>query len=220
MNKLRQYLITLLMLACLLVTTVMATDIRVNATADVKTIPDSDKFNELKKELSSAAMVRFDILITVESSVFDEIDSTYGDISVANDGRYFARLNGDEYLYDGKCIYEYSAENNQVTKRCPSEGEVVENRLGFIKNLDKYYKTTVVEQDSIYTLAKIAENEESLPDSMTIYLKGGNLARLEYYDLNDDLNKVDILSEAIFDSLKINIFELNLPDSVEVIILP
>jgi outer membrane lipoprotein-sorting protein len=182
--------------------------------------PAIDRFQEIKTEYSLAAMVSFDILITVESKIFDEIDSAFGEISIARDGRYFARLNNDIYLFDGKCTWEFSDENNQATKRCLKEGEEIENRLAFIKNLDDYYETMVIEKNSIYKLIKNIENVESLPDSMKINLSEANLSKIEYIDLNDDLNKIWILRDNTTDSLDRDIFEINLPDSVEVITLP
>lgn len=179
-----------------------------------------DRFQEIKAELDSAAMVSFDVLTIVESEIFDEIDSTAGKISIARDGRYVARLNDDIYLFDGECVWEFSSENNQATKRCLGEGEEVENRLGFIKKLDDYYKTSVIKENSIYRLIKKGEDDGSLPDSMLIYLKESKLARIEYLDLNNDLNKVWILKETISDSLPEEVFEINLPDSAEVITLP
>ncbi len=179
-----------------------------------------DRFQEIKAELDSAAMVSFDILITVKSEIFDEIDSTAGKISISRDGRYIARLNDDVYLFDGECVWEFSSENNQATKRCLGEGEEVENRLAFIKNLDDYYKTSVIKENSIYRLIKKDEDDGSLPDSMLICLKESDLARIEYLDLNNDLNKVQILKETISDSLPQGVFNMNLPDSVEVITLP
>jgi len=191
-----------------------------NSTESNNRISSDDTFNKIKTELGSAVMVTFDILITIESDIFDEIDSAYSEIYIANDSRYFARLNDDIYLYDGDCIWEYSAANNQATKRCPDEEEIVENRLAFIKNLDKYYTTTAIEKDSIYNLLKKTTDDESLPDNMRIYLKNAHLSCIQYYDLNNDLNQVDILSETISDSLDVDIFKINLPDSVEVITLP
>ncbi len=182
--------------------------------------PVNDRFREIKAEYSSAAMVSFDILITIESKIFDEIDSASGKISIANDGRYFARLNNDIYLFDGKCIWEFSEENNQATKRCLKKDEEIENQLAFIKNLDDYYETSVIEKNSIYRLTKNIENNESLPDSMKIYLSESNISKIEYLDLNNDLNKIRILTEITSDSVYREIFEMNLPDSAEVITLP
>ncbi len=182
--------------------------------------PMIDRFQEIKVEYSSAAMISFGIIITVESQIFDDIDSADGGISIARDGRYYARLNDDIYLFDGKCIWEFSDENNQATKRCLKEGEEIENRLAFIKNLDDYYETSVIEKNSIYRLIKNIENKESLPDSLMIYLEESRLSLIEYPDLNNDLNKIRILKETVSDSILHVTFEMNLPDSVEVIILP
>jgi outer membrane lipoprotein-sorting protein len=180
----------------------------------------NDKFEKIKHEYSSAGMVSFDIEMIVESKIFDDIDSTAGEISIARDGRYYAQLNDDIFLFDGKCIWEYSTENNQATKQCLKSHEHFDSQLTFIKNLDEYYKTSVIEKDAVYRLMKIDNADESLPDTLMVYLKKTGLLKIEYLDLNDDLNKIYILQETVSDSLTNEPFKINLPDSVEIITLP
>jgi len=191
----------------------------VSSQKDSKNLTD-DKFKEIKDRYSFAGIVSFNIVIIVESKIFDDIDSTTGEISIAQDGRYCARLGDDIFLFDGKCIWEYSAENNQATKQCLKKNEHFDNQLTFIKNLDEYYRTSIVEKDAVYRLAKLDDADESLPETLMVYLEKTGLSKIEYLDLNNDVNKIYILQEAISDSLTDEPFEINLPDSVEIITLP
>lgn len=180
----------------------------------------ADDFDALKKEYASARMISLNVKIVVESKIFGDADTTVGEIAIANDGRYFAGLSDDIYLFDGKCTWEYSAENRQATRRCLKKGEYFENRLFFIKDLDRYYKTSTGTLDSVYQLIRIVKEDDALPDTLTVYLSESHLSSVEYFDLNRDLNSIYILGDSILDSVDAGVFELSLPDSVEIIDLP
>lgn len=203
-NKLKSLLI--LGLFCLIGTTVFA----------------ADRFKLIKNKINASVIFRFDVLITIESKIFDDIDSLSGQIILAEDGRYRAELGGDIYLNDGKTNWEYSDENSQATKRELGEGEKPDNRLSFFRDLDSFYKTSIIKQDLIYKLIKIDSTAEALPDSMTIFLDKDRpqISKIEYFDLNDDLNCIYLTEEFYEDDINENQFKLNLPDSVEIISIP
>ncbi len=182
----------------------------------------ADKFSIIKNRLDSSAVVQLGVLITVESKVFDDIDSAYGQIILAEDGRYRAEINGDIYLNDGNSNWEYSAENNQATQKIIRAGEIPDDRLAFFKDIDSFYNTSVVKKDFIYRLTKLDTADTALPDSMTVFLDENRLqiSKIEYYDLNDDLNCIYIIEESYEDKIRKDLFELSLPDSVEIISLP
>lgn len=179
-----------------------------------------DRFEAVKNEYAAAKIIKLDIEIVVVSQVFGNVDTARGEISIADDGRYLALINEDYYLFDGKCVWEYSAENNQATKECLKEGEHFENRLFFIKSLDHYYSTFTNISDSVYRLIRIKERQNSLPDTLIVYLSNSRLSSIEYLDLNDDLNRISILRETLLDTLAAGTFQISLPDSVEIITLP
>jgi len=167
-----------------------------------------------------ARMIRFNIESIVVSKIFGSIDTAHGDVSIADDGRYSAEINGDLYLFDGKCIWEYSAQNAQATKQCLKEDEEFENRLFFLKNLDHYYSTSSVSPDSIYKLIRAKEDDDALPDSLLVTLSESRLVKMEYYDLNNDLNVVSLKKESLSDSVENRVFSPAFPDSTEIIDLP
>ena len=181
-----------------------------------------DKFDMIKSKLDSAKIVQLDLIIAVNSKVFDEIDTTYGKIYFSDDGCYIANLDDDIYLYDGTYNWEYSAENNQATKQKLGQNEQTDNRLSFFKNINKYYKSEILQSDKKYRLIKLNDADEALPDSLIIFLNktGSSISRLEYFDLNGDLNKIIITDEKYSDQPDSDLFKINLPDSVEIIDLP
>jgi outer membrane lipoprotein-sorting protein len=162
------------------------------------------------------------VSIEVWSAVFDDIDTSFGFISIGNDNRYLMRINKDIYAFDGELVWEYSADNNQATYRSIKGGEVPADHISFIKNLDNYYDTDVFKPDSIYGLFKKDQTDDALPDSMTVFLDstGGSISHIEYYDLNDDLNNIRFLELELLNAIDPASFKINLPDSVEIISLP
>jgi outer membrane lipoprotein-sorting protein len=179
-----------------------------------------DNFEKIKKQYKDAALVELDILIIIESKIFGDVDSADGNIILAADGRYLAEINNEIFLFDGKCLWDYSIENGQATRNCLEENETFESELSFIKNLDRYYITKMQKPDSIYRMISASDENESLPDSMTVHIRKSALYMIEYLDLNNDLNQVLINSVGFSDSVNNDIFKLALPDSVEIITLP
>lgn len=181
-----------------------------------------DKFEIIKSRLDSAAIVRLDLIITIESKIFEEIDTALGRIYFSENGQYYAKINDDIYLFDGTYNWEFSSENNQATKQKLGLTEQPDNRLSFFKDIDKYYKSTAMEPDRKYKLVKLNETNDALLDSLTIFLnkKGSAISRLEYLDMNGDLNKVYITEEEFLNQPDSNLFKIDLPDSVEIISLP
>ena len=169
---------------------------------------------------ADAKMVRLDVRIVVVSDVFGDTDTTAGKITIADDGRYAAYIGGDFYIFDGKCIWEYSHDNEQATRDCLKPGEVFENELVFIKNLKKYYKTAEERKDTLFLLVKKDSVQNQLPDSLYMTVHDLRLANLRYYDLNHDKNLVYILSDSVMDAVDPTAFNIDLPDSTEVITLP
>ncbi len=179
-----------------------------------------DAYNELKTRFADAAQITLDVLITVDSDMFGTVDSTDGKIHIAADGRYHARILDDIYLFDGRCIWEYSAENNQATKDCLDDDEWFESELSFIKNLDRHYTAAPIRQDSIYILRRLGNDNGSLPDSLTLCLAGDSLSRISYYDLNNDLNTVMIQGQHCDSVVTDSLYHIDLPDSTEIIVMP
>lgn len=169
---------------------------------------------------AEARMINFDVRILIVSEIFESTDTTFGNITIADDGRYAAHIGNDAYIFDGQCIWEYSADNNQATKNCLKKGELFKNELFFIKNLRKYYRVASEENDSLFMLVKTDPDASQLPDSMIVVFNNGRISDLEYQDLNQDLNQVHIMHDSLFDEIDLSVFKADFPDSTEIITLP
>jgi len=177
----------------------------------------SDRFFQIKSDLAEAPCVRFEFLSIIESEVFDQVDTVEGAAYIARDGRYNVTVGTDQYLFDGKNLYSYSADNNQVVIETVKDREGTSSEISFITNLDDFYNTEVVTPGKNYRLLKKAETREDLPDSISIALsqKENRIERLEYYDINDERNVIVILKQQPDTVCFEERFQPDFPDSVE-----
>ncbi|MEW5922737.1 MAG: hypothetical protein AB1746_01980 [Candidatus Zixiibacteriota bacterium] len=181
---------------------------------------NTGSLDSLIARYADAKMIKLNVHIVVTSDVFGDTDTTAGNITIADDGRYAAYIGNDFYIFDSKCIWEYSYDNNQATRDCLKPGETFENELVFIKNLKKYYRTTDEQKDTLFLLVKKDSVQNQLPDSLYLTLKNARLNELRFFDLNHDQNFVYILSDSVMNAIDPSAFNINLPDSAEVITLP
>jgi len=191
------------------------------AAAGQETI-DRSCFGFVKAGYKDAGQINMDIGLVVESKVFDDVDSIGAQVTVVADGRYRADIGDDIYMFDGRDIWEYSAENNQATVRSLKDGEQYDNRLIFLTDFDKCFETREILPDSIYALYRRPDTDRALPDSMVAYINcpEATIFRLEYHDTNGDLNRIHFLSVTLTDTISSGLFDIGLPDSVEIITLP
>lgn len=188
----------------------------------LSTAGKNDLFGKIKSEYASAPMITLKVEMISHSQIFESADSSSGMISIANDGRYCASLDKDIYLFDGRCVWEVSAENKQATKQCLKQGEKFENRLFFLKDLDNYYNARPIKSDIQYLLILKKKRTSSLPDSLNVYLdrQYGAISKIDYHDLNGDFNEVIIKKQSILNAIDDDAFHIQLPDSTEIINLP
>jgi outer membrane lipoprotein-sorting protein len=177
----------------------------------------ADRFAVIKTELAEAPCVRFEFLSIIESEIFDQTDTVEGEAYIARDGRYNVTIGTEQYLFDGDKLYSYSADNNQVVIESIDEKEETGSQISFITRLDEFYRTQVVTPGERYRLARKADVQGELPDSISVILspQENRIARLEYFDVNDERNVIVILKQlpdtVCFDER----FRPNFPDSVE-----
>ncbi len=179
----------------------------------------ADSFEQIKKAMAEAGCNRFEFLSVVESDIFDTVDSTAGVACIARDGRYSVTIGTDQYLYDGEYLYSFSGINNQVTVERVDPRTVAGEEISFVTRLDEFFSTSQTSVPGQYRLVKTAGDAENLPDSMlvTITTEPLGLSRIEYYDLNDELNRIIFLSQRTDAECDSTRFLPVFPDSAEVI---
>ncbi len=174
-------------------------------------------FKDVKLNLSRSDCIHFEFLSTIDSKIFDVVDSADGDAYIAQDGRYCIEVGADLYLFDGDSLYTYIPENNQVIIEKPDSAGLVADEISFVMKLDEWYDSQSLKQKNRYRLVKKKGIEGDMPDSMIITVdeKSPNIKQIEYLDINGDLNRIEILkqeSDTTCDNYK---FKPHFPDSVE-----
>jgi hypothetical protein len=185
----------------------------------VPSVRAEDSFGRIKKHLAEAACCRFEFLNLLSSEVFDRVDSVFGTAAMARDGRYRVTVNSDSYLYDNTNVYSYSAANNQLVIERPGPGSVNSDQISFVTRLDEWYRTFTVKSDSLYRLVRKDKVAGDVPDSMLVRIDPvhDRIREIQFYDVNDDLNRVIILKQNTDPQCDERRFVPDFPDSVETI---
>jgi len=180
---------------------------------------DADRFDKIKERLSRAGCARFQFLSVIESDVFDRSDTMTGDACISADGRYLVNLGMDQYLYDLRCLFSYSGDNNQVTIEHVSPEDTFGDEISFLTRLDELYETYPSMTNLCYRLVKRKPQRQNIPDSMILCIRADTLKldRIEYYDLNEELNRILFLRQEISAACDDSLFIPIYPDSVEYI---
>ncbi len=178
-----------------------------------------DTFEKIKKELAGAEFCRMEFLSILESEVFQSVDTTQGHAYFAVDGRYVVKIGPDTYLYDNETLYSYSETQNQVTVERLAPSQARRDDVSFVTRLDDYYETFPVTPNAEYRLVKTVQEAESIPDSLRLFVNGesGQLDRIEFIDLNEDINRIIFLDVTVSDICDTAMFIPQFPDSVETI---
>jgi hypothetical protein len=175
----------------------------------------ADIFDDIKIELSKDGCWHFIFVDVIESEIFNTVDTTYGEAYMSSDGRYYIETNDEFYIYDHDNYFSYSPESNQliIEKRLSSD----DDNISFITNLNKYYDSNLLTENRSYSLLKKDNIISDVPDSMIVYINSDEkkLEKIEYFDINDELNKLIFIEQNYIDSCLDNQFIPVVPDSTE-----
>lgn len=180
-------------------------------------VSGADSFDAIKAELASTECISIDFLSILESDIFDKTDTTRGTAYLAKDGRYVVTVGADQYLMTGDTLYSYSKQNNQVVIEAVDPNRAVSSEVAYIRKLDDWYKTRILKPDREYFLVRTGPESNSIPDSMTVSVnkKERRIARISYYDINDELVTIIFVKEHHFASCDASRFKANFPQSAE-----
>ncbi len=178
-----------------------------------------DDFDRIKSRLAGAGCVRLEFVSIIESEIFDLVDSTSGTACLASDGRYHVTLGPDSYLYDGRLLYSFSYENNQVLIETVGDTTDYGREITFVTRLDEFYETFSLPTRERYRLLLRPGIAGDLPDSMTVVISGDppTIRRLEYYDINDEFNCIELLNQQLDATCADDDFTPAFPDSAETV---
>ncbi|KAA3636876.1 MAG: hypothetical protein DWP97_01860 [Calditrichaeota bacterium] len=177
----------------------------------------ADNFDKLKVKLSKTPCISFELLSVIESDIFESVDTTYSEAIISMDGRYSIKAGDEEYNFDRNLYYTYSKSNNQVILE-KSYSEANDNVI-FLTKLDELYKSYILTPDLKYKLVKVDSIESDSPDSLIIELqkKKAELKQIQFYDINEDLNRLIFLKQNYLNKCSDSIFTPVYPDSVDVV---
>lgn len=174
-------------------------------------------FDQTKKKLTASNCIYFEFLNTIDSKVFDVIDSAYCIAYIANDGRFRVEVGPDYYVYDGDTMYSYFWENNQVIIENPDPSDPIAAEISFVMKLDEWYDSKSMKEKNAYKLTKKKDLGGDIPDSMVIRIddKSADIKTIEYHDINGDLNRIQIIEQVIDSTCNSSRFVPDIPDSTE-----
>jgi outer membrane lipoprotein-sorting protein len=178
----------------------------------------ADRFEQWKLTVSEAACVNLEFLSVLTSDVFESVDTADGAACIASDGRFYVRIGGEEYLRAMGELWVYSEANNQITVEPADDSEELAH-VSFILRLDDYYGTRTIVPNVEYSLLLKEDKGDSLPDSVRVYMdrESGLVDRIEYRDINEDLNQIIFNSVSPESECESTRFTPAFPDSVEVV---
>ena len=175
----------------------------------------ADTFEKLKKNLKKAECMEYDFISVIESDVFDTVDSTYGHAQLSNDGRYYISMGEEVYSYDLKNYFTYVIPNNQLIIEKGDENS--NDDILFITKLDEFYKSYILQPDSLYKLVRKENVIGEFPDSLTIRInkKKQQFEEISFIDINEELNRIIFLNQIYHSNCIDSLLIPNFPDSVE-----
>jgi outer membrane lipoprotein-sorting protein len=128
-------------------------------------------------------------------------------------------LGDDIYLYDGHNLHSYSKENNQVIIEAVDPESDVGREVTFLIRLEELFETESQTTKNSWRLLRRKGTEEDLPDSMVVTINSDRLQidRLEFYDINDEFNIIELHNQQLDSTCTTTDFVPNFPDSVETV---
>ncbi len=179
-------------------------------------------FESLAEQYNSNPQTVIEFKHIVVSDFFGTADTIDGTITFAADGRYRTKLGEDEFLFDGQCLWEYSAIYAQASRNCLKPGQRLDDSFLFFRHFHDYYTVRTTLPDSIYQLSILKEYQGKAPDSLTVTLspQKKRIVAMEYFDINDEINRILIGSESKSQTVDSLLYQPTFPDSTEIIEIP
>lgn len=173
----------------------------------------------IESRYRSAPQTEVEFLHIVISEFFETADTVQGSILFDTSGRYRTRLGGDEYIFDGHCLWEYSGLYRQATRNCLKTGQRIDDSFLFFTRFSDYYTIEETVADSLYDLRIFPKRKGAAPDSLIVEVSRAEsrIVELRYYDINEELNIARLVTESSTATADTTAFGAEFPDSTEII---
>lgn len=175
-------------------------------------------YERVVADLAKPGCTEVTFLSIIRSQVFEFEDTLAGVARMDDEGRYDITVGSDRYLCDLKHIYEYAQSTNQVVIVSFDSSSSGAHQLTCFTDIDRYYHLVeVVVGGKQYQLARRQGVGLDIPETLAISVDGKTerVSRMEYLDINDDLNTIMILNTETGTDCPPEYFLPNFPDSVE-----
>ena len=159
---------------------------------------------------------------TLKSEIFEAEKKTKGKMYLKNPDKFRIETKDEVIVTDGKFLWSYSEQNEQVIKSKLDRSKNVFKPNQYLSNFREEYKARLTGDEKIdktkcYKLTLTPKKEDLFITKMTIWVDKRNLLakKIEYMDVND--NQITLL----FDHIKTDVgikdskFVFNAPEGVE-----
>jgi chaperone LolA len=159
---------------------------------------------------------------TLKSEIFEAEKKTKGKMYLKNPDKFRIETQEEVIATDGKFLWSYSEQNEQVIKNKLDRSKNVFKPNQYLANFREEYKARLAGEEKIdkakcYKLTLTPKKKDLFITKMTIWVDKGNLLakKIEYTDAND--NQITLL----FDHIKTNVgikdskFVFEAPEGVE-----
>jgi chaperone LolA len=166
---------------------------------------------QVEKKYKSLSDLSLDFTKVTKSEIFETQRKIKGKMYLKNPDKFRTETEDEVIVTDGKFLWNYSEENQQVIKNRLDKSKDVFKLNQYFSNFRSEYKTELTGEEKVdkvkcYKLKLIPKKDDLFITKMTIWVDKKSLLvkKLEYQDSND--NEITL----IFDHIKIN---QGIPDS-------
>jgi chaperone LolA len=168
-------------------------------------ITSEELAQQVEKRYKSLLDLSMDFTKSIKSEIFEDQRKTKGRMYLKNPDKFRIETEDETMVTDGKSLWTYSKENEQVIKDTLGRSKKVFKPNQYLADFRSEYKPELIGEEKVdrvncYKLKLIPKKDDLFITGMTIWIdKKTNLAKkLEYQDSNDNLVTL------IFDHIKIN----------------
>lgn len=160
---------------------------------------------QVEKKYKSLLDLSMDFTKVMKSEIFEDQKKIKGRMYLKNPDKFRIETEDEITVTDGKFLWTYSRENEQVIKETQDRSKNIFKPNQYLTDFRSEYKPELIGEEKVdrvncYKLKLIPKKDDLFIIKMTIWIdKKTNLAKkLEYRDSNDNLVTL------IFDHIKIN----------------
>jgi len=160
---------------------------------------------QVEKKYKSLSDLSLDFTKVTKSEIFENQKRIKGKMYLKNPDKFRTETEDEIIVTDGKFLWNYSEENQQVIKNRLDRSKNIFKLNQYLSNFRSEYKTELIGEEKVdkakcYKLKLIPKKDDLFITKMTIWVDKKSLLakKLEYQDSND--NEITL----IFDHIKIN----------------